>query len=100
MAASNGAPASWSAVAERSGDTAFARARCEQTIDNFRPHESGVSRLLSGFPPHSKTSRNFSPSFQNRPQFYLNDSTGRLLAVDFSQQLLSDGTKFFGCVRA
>jgi len=44
-------------VAERSGDTAFARARHEQTIFNPRPHESGVSRTFPGFPPQSKTSR-------------------------------------------
>jgi hypothetical protein len=45
----------WTAVAEHGGDTAFARAGRERTIGNFRPHEGGVSRLLSGFPPQSKT---------------------------------------------
>jgi hypothetical protein len=42
-------------VAERSGDTAFVRTGRERTIDNRRPHESGVALR---FPPHSKTSRN------------------------------------------
>jgi len=42
-------------VAERSGDTAFARAGRERTIDNFRPRESGV---VLRFPPQSKTLRN------------------------------------------
>jgi hypothetical protein len=39
-------------VAERSGDTAFARTERERTIDNFRPRESGVALR---FPPQSKT---------------------------------------------
>jgi hypothetical protein len=31
-------------VAERSGDTAFARAGRQRTQENFRPHESGGKR--------------------------------------------------------
>jgi hypothetical protein len=37
-------------VAERSGDTAFARARRERTNENFRPHQSGAALC---FPPQS-----------------------------------------------
>jgi hypothetical protein len=40
-------------VAERSGDTAFARAGRERTNEDFRPHASGVALR---FPPQSKTS--------------------------------------------
>jgi hypothetical protein len=54
--------ASWTAVAERSGDTAFARAEHERTMDNFRPHGSGVALR---FPLHSKTSRNWPLAFRN-----------------------------------
>jgi hypothetical protein len=36
-------------VAERSGDTAFARAERERTFDNFCPRASGVALR---FPPH------------------------------------------------
>jgi hypothetical protein len=43
---------SWSAVAERSGDTAFARANAKRTDESFRPHESGVALR---FPPQSMT---------------------------------------------
>jgi hypothetical protein len=43
------APASWTAVAERNGDTAFDE------------HESGVALR---FPPHSKTSRTFPAAFK------------------------------------
>jgi hypothetical protein len=60
---SNHAIASWTAVAECSGDTAFVRARRERTIDSFRPRESGVALR---FPPQSKTSRNQLPLFQNQ----------------------------------
>jgi hypothetical protein len=42
----------WTAVAERSGDTAFARAGGEQVNENLRPYESGVALR---FPPQSKT---------------------------------------------
>jgi len=52
-------------VAERSGDTAFARAGRERTVDNFRPRESGVAfpsplcfDAASRFLLHYKTSRN------------------------------------------
>jgi hypothetical protein len=52
-------------VAERSGDTAFARAGRKRIMDNFRPRESGVALppslcygAASRFPPHSKTLRN------------------------------------------
>jgi len=44
--------ASWTAVAERSDDTAFARAEAERTDKVFRAHESGVALH---FPPQSKT---------------------------------------------
>jgi hypothetical protein len=37
---------------------AFVRKTRYRTSQNLCPRESGVSRLLSGFPPHSKTSRN------------------------------------------
>jgi hypothetical protein len=57
-------------VAERSGDTAFTRTERGRTMDNFRPHESGVALR---FPPHSKTSRNQLP-FEIRMQFGLNRS--------------------------
>ena len=46
--------ASWSAVAERSGDTAFARTENFQVENNFRAVKSGVALR---FPPQSKTSR-------------------------------------------
>ena len=46
------AAALWSAVAERSGDTAFARPKVTRTIDSRCPRESGVA-LLRRFPPHS-----------------------------------------------
>jgi hypothetical protein len=46
------ARASGTAVAERSGDTAFARAGRERTTDNFHSRESGVALR---FPPHAKT---------------------------------------------
>ena len=39
-------------MAERSVDTAFARARRERTNENFRPHQSGVALRL---PPRSMT---------------------------------------------
>ena len=39
----NEAMASWSAVAERSGDTAFARTRVYLDSEIFRSHESGVA---------------------------------------------------------
>jgi hypothetical protein len=57
------APASWTAVAERSGDTAFVRTGRERTIDDFLPRESGVALR---FPPQSKTSRNEPPLFRNQ----------------------------------
>jgi hypothetical protein len=41
----------WSAVAERSGDTAFARTGGKQTGEIFRQHQSGVALR---FPPQSK----------------------------------------------
>jgi len=54
------ARASWTAVAERSGDTAFARAMRYRANQNLCPHESGVALR---FPPQSKTSRNLPPMF-------------------------------------
>jgi hypothetical protein len=42
----------WTAVAKRSGDTAFARVRAKRTDRSFRPHEGGVALR---FPPHSMT---------------------------------------------
>jgi hypothetical protein len=42
----------WTAVAKRSGDTAFAREGVERTKEDFRPHESGVALR---FPPQSKS---------------------------------------------
>jgi len=47
----SGDATSWSAVAERSGDTAFARARAKRTDERIRPHESGVALR---FPPQSR----------------------------------------------
>jgi hypothetical protein len=44
--------ASWTAVAERSGDTAFARKKISRTHHHHRAHESGVALR---FPPQSKT---------------------------------------------
>jgi hypothetical protein len=46
------APASWSAVAERSGDTAFGRTGDFGPIQDFRACESGVALR---FPPQSMT---------------------------------------------
>jgi hypothetical protein len=47
----NGALASWTAVAKRSGDTAFGRTSGVRTNYIFRAYESGVALR---FPPHSK----------------------------------------------
>jgi hypothetical protein len=46
--------ASWSAVAERSGDTAFGRTKNFRVENNFSAVESGVALR---FPPQSKTSQ-------------------------------------------
>ena len=48
----NSAEPFWTAVAERSGDTAFARTEIVQHEPPPRPLESGVAL---GFPPHSMT---------------------------------------------
>jgi hypothetical protein len=47
----NRSGASWTAVAKRSGDTAFARAENKRTFRDSRPRESGVALR---FPPQSK----------------------------------------------
>jgi len=44
---------SWTAVAERSGDTAFARAEPKRTDEVFRPPEGGVA--AGALPPQSMT---------------------------------------------
>jgi hypothetical protein len=67
----NLAPASWTAVAKRSGDTAFARAGRERTFDDFRPRQSGGALR---FPPQSKTSRNEQPVFWSQAAVLLKRS--------------------------
>jgi hypothetical protein len=52
---------SWTAVAERSGDTAFARTALSPSKGARGPHESGVALH---FPPQSKTSPAFRRSLR------------------------------------
>ncbi len=64
------APASWSAVAERSDDTAFPRRTAPAAIDT-RAAESGVALRL---PPQSKTSRRFERSLNPCPSVFIRGS--------------------------
>jgi len=59
------APASWSAVAKRSGDTAFARTSRLRTPWRLRPRKSAVAAIA--LPAHSKTLARLSGGFENPP---------------------------------